>query len=91
MRNSLRGIGPVRVVIMDDNLVDAEEIGLTHDRLEAEVELQLRRNGVPLTNETTSYPVLYVTVSVGNEEVGFRIFYVTVELHQGVVTMTSTQ
>jgi hypothetical protein len=61
-RESLRGIGPVRVVIEVLN-EDATGIGLSEAGLKASVELQLRRNGVPL-EENILNPYLYVNVGV---------------------------
>jgi hypothetical protein len=87
-RESLRGLGPVWVEIVASNLADAEEIGFSEAGLRAAVELQLRRNGVPLANRTAE-PVLYVTVGVTNADDYPAILY-SVELHQPVVTMTST-
>jgi hypothetical protein len=63
-RESLRGIGPVHVVIETLN-EDATGIGLSQAGLEAVVELQLRRNGVPLT-ETMGFNYLYINVLVLN-------------------------
>ena len=61
-RESLRGIGAVWVVI-ETLGEDATGIGFSEAGLKASVELQLRRNGVPLTELATA-PFLYVNTLV---------------------------
>ena len=81
-RESLRGIGTVRVVIQLNE--DATGISLSEAGLEAAVELQLRRNGVPLT-ELPNAPSVRVSVLAHR---GSRTVYssVRVELSQHLLS-----
>jgi len=69
-RLALRGIGPINVVIG----VDEESVahGLTEEALQAAVELQLRRNGVPLLESDTNHLVVNIGV-IDAELFGFII------------------
>jgi hypothetical protein len=75
-QESLREVGPVQVLIetLDE---DATGIGLSEAGLQATVELQLRRNGVPLGAEV-SRPYLYVNVVVVSSDTPVA-YSVTVE------------
>ncbi len=57
-RETLKGLGPIRVVVNSD----AERDGLTEQILQTAVELRLRQNGIPL-EEDVALPYLYVNVS----------------------------
>ena len=72
-------------VLVENLGKDAEDVGLTKDRLQTAIELALRRNGVPvLTQEerraTRGLPYLYVNVQVTRE----GAFGVEVELSEDV-------
>ncbi len=60
-RETLRGLGPIRVVV-EELCSDAERDGLTQRMLQTAVELRLRQNGIPL-EEDVALPYLYVNVS----------------------------
>jgi hypothetical protein len=59
-RQSLRGVGSIEVIVAD-LASDVTGIGLSESELQALVELQLRRNGVPVgPNNVKSY--LYISL-----------------------------
>jgi hypothetical protein len=78
-QESLGEVGPVRVIIegLDEH---ATGIGLSEDGLQATVELQLRRNGVPL-GPGVFVPWLYVHVMALSSDSPF-VYTVTAEFNQ---------
>ena len=77
-RETLRGIGPVRVAIERMN-PDAERDGLTEQSLKTTVELRLRQNGIPLGDVAS--PFLYVRVST-RERGDLYAYSIDAELRQ---------
>ena len=61
-RDTLRGITSVPVLIQLDP--DASSHGLTSDQLQTDVELRLRKAGLPVPNALGSGPYLYVEVGL---------------------------
>ena len=85
-RDSLAGIGSVRVIIqpLSEN---GKAIGLREDGLKALVELQLRRNGVPVT-ELPDSSFLYVNVLVLDRDTPI-VSTISVALRQRVIRLAN--
>ena len=86
-RATLRGLAGVRVLVENIDQ-DAQADGLTQQQLQTAVELQLRKEGIPVLSMTQmpGTPYLYVTVTAHKDQ--RRSFYhycFRVELHQEVL------
>ena len=86
-RNSLKGIGPVRVEV-EGMHPDLEREGLTQEMLTTAVEIRLRQNGIPLTKSLS--PNLYVNVNGVKNARGLYAYRVDVKL-VALVTILATE
>lgn len=84
---ALKGLGPIRVVVETVH-PDAERDGLKQIQLKTDVELRLRREGVPVISESDprpGLPYLYVRVSTIKSDNGLYAYSIDVSLRRIVV------
>lgn len=62
-------------VVVEDLPPEARDIGLAEDRILSTVELQLRRNGVPVTRERRNDPFLYVNINVSRSVFSINLMF----------------
>ncbi len=77
-RDTLEGLGPIRVVVNSD----AERDGLTEQILQTAVELRLRQNDIPLDEDASFDRYLYVNVNTVVNDTGLYAYAVQVALKQ---------
>jgi hypothetical protein len=85
---SLKGIGPVRVIVENANETE-NGLGLTAEAAETAVSLRLRANRVRITKAEGS-PVLYVNVTASGQDPQYAVSY-SVELLQSAAIKASGQ
>jgi len=83
---SLRGLWGVGVLI-EDLHPNAKKAGLTKSQLQTDVEVELRKAGIPVLTEderlkTPGRPVLYVNVNSIDSSEGFYVYNIKVDLRQ---------
>jgi hypothetical protein len=84
-KESLKGLGAVRVVVEDFNgpLI---EVGLNKDQIQQDVELRLRKSGIKVTSQDASVP--YIDVLIGGAKVprtSAMVYAMTLDLYQPVL------
>lgn len=89
-RDTLRGITSVPVLIEQLD-PDAISHGLTSDQLQTDVELRLRKAGLPVPNTLGSGSRLYVDVSLmkTGELDGLYVVYCEVSFHQAAFVVSN--
>jgi len=83
-RESLRGIRNLRVFVADID-AEIEQAGLTKSQLQIDVELMLRKAGIPvITSSEGNDPYLYVDLNVHNAKDTLYFYSLNVSLEQMV-------
>lgn len=83
--DTLRGIGPIDVLVENMDLED-EQDGLTKQMLQTAVELRLRQNGIPIDENASPY--LNVNVNAMKHDTGLYALCIQVSLKQPVRLVT---
>jgi len=85
----LRGLGGASVIV-EDMSEDAERDGLTRDVIQTDVELRLRKSGIPVlrgeeAEKMPNWPSLHVNVfTLKNEKLGFYAYHLSAQLREWV-------
>jgi len=87
--NILKGLGAVRVLV-EELTPMAEQLGLTRQALQTDVELLLRKYGIEIEKNPKTRN-LYITVSVMRNEIGVISFKISVEFSDIVILVRNPE